>query len=99
MLSQRCFFPGKNKKQSQHLRVKLSALKEFPPEGMLSYVLGFFFFLLVFESASKIHEKQTTTTPPQKKYTYLSALSPPKQQTWLFGFFNVLNGLGISMGI
>lgn len=75
----------------------MSALKEFLPEGMLSYVLGFF-FLLVFESASKIHEKQTTTTK-KKKDTYLSALFPPKQQTWLFGFFNVLNGLGISMGI
>lgn len=98
MLSKRCFFPGKNKKQSQHLRVKLSALKEFPPEGMLSYVLGFF-FLLVFESASKIHENKQQPPPPKKKYTYLSALSPPKQQTWLFGFFNVLNGLGISMGI
>lgn len=43
--------------------------------------------------------KTNNTPPPKKKYTYLSALSLPKQQTWLFGFFNVLNGLGISMGI
>lgn len=86
VLSKRCFFPGKNKKQSQYLRVKLSALKEFPPEGMLSYVLGFFFFLLVFESASKIHENKQQQPPPKKSILISQHCLRPSSRHGCLGF-------------